>query len=91
MFITKMHSVSILDVYKRQDLEFINIFNLFLLIEDESNYEIWQEEALENQKTISRYGQNKVTLKKDGKPIDKEEWGIDVYKRQYTFLPVSTE
>ena len=64
-----------------EDLEFINIFNLFLLIEDESNYEIWQEEALENQKTISRYGQNKVTLKKDGKPIDKEEWGIEILEK----------
>lgn len=42
---------------------------------------IWQEEALENQKTISRYGQNKVTLKKDGKPIDKEEWGIEILEK----------
>ncbi|MCJ0593484.1 hypothetical protein MMJ50_12565, partial [Enterococcus cecorum] len=55
-----------------EDLEFINIFNLFLLIENESNYERWQEDALENQNIIARYGQNKVTLKKDGNPIDKE-------------------
>ena len=64
-----------------EDLEFINIFNLFLLIENESNYERWQEDALENQNIIARYGQNKVTLKKDGNPIDKEEWGIEILEK----------
>lgn len=64
-----------------EDLEFINIFNLFLLIENESNYERWQEDALENQNIISRYGQNKVILKKDGSPIYKEEWGIEILEK----------
>ncbi|PQG58765.1 bifunctional glutamate--cysteine ligase GshA/glutathione synthetase GshB, partial [Enterococcus faecium] len=41
----------------------------------------WQEDALENQNIIARYGQNKVTLKKDGNPIDKEEWGIEILEK----------
>lgn len=60
------------------DLHFMNIFNLFLLIEDESNYENWQQEALNNQNIIATHGQNDVELIKDGKSISKVEWGLEI-------------
>lgn len=61
-----------------EDLYFLQIFNLFLLMKEESDYEEWQKEGVENQNIISKYGQNNVTLKKDGNPISKEEWGLEI-------------
>ncbi|MCI9061138.1 MULTISPECIES: bifunctional glutamate--cysteine ligase GshA/glutathione synthetase GshB [Romboutsia] len=63
------------------DLYFMNIFNLFLLIEDESNYENWQQEALNNQNIIATYGQNDVELIKDGKSISKIQWGLEILNK----------
>jgi glutamate--cysteine ligase len=60
------------------DLYFLQIFNLFLLISEESDYEKWQDEGNENQKIISKLGQNNVILKKDGVSISKEQWGIEI-------------
>ncbi|MDD3242063.1 MAG: bifunctional glutamate--cysteine ligase GshA/glutathione synthetase GshB, partial [Bacilli bacterium] len=60
------------------DLCFLQLFNLFLLINEESDYDKWQEEAVENQNIISKFGQNDVMLKKDGKVISKEQWGIEI-------------
>ena len=60
------------------DLYFMNIFNLFLLIEDESDYENWQQEALSNQNIIATHGQKDVELVKDGKSISKVEWGLEI-------------
>jgi glutamate--cysteine ligase len=61
-----------------EDLYFLQIFNLFLLIQEESDYDKWQEEGVENQNIISRYGQSQVMLKKDGKAISKEQWGLEI-------------
>lgn len=63
------------------DLHFMNVFNLFLLIEDESNYENWQQEALSNQNIIATHGQNDVELIKDGKSISKIEWGLEIINK----------
>lgn len=63
------------------DLHFMNIFNLFLLIEDESNYENWQQEALNNQNIIATHGQNDVELIKDGKFIPKVQWGLEILNK----------
>lgn len=63
------------------DLYFMNIFNLFLLIEDESNYENWQQEALNNQNIIATHGQNDVELIKDGKSISKIQWGLEILNK----------
>jgi len=63
------------------DLYFMNVFNLFLLIEDESNYENWQQEALNNQNIIATHGQNDVRLIKDGKPISKVQWGLEILNK----------
>ena len=61
-----------------EDLKFLELFNIFLLIKEESNYERWQEEALENQKLIAEYGLSNIILKKDGKDIDKEDWALEI-------------
>lgn len=63
------------------DLHFINIFNLFLLIEDENDYENWQQEALNNQNTIATNGKNDVELIRDGKSISKVQWGIEILNK----------
>lgn len=60
------------------DLYFLQIFSLFLLITEESDYEDWQEEGLENQNLISRFGQNDIMLKRDGKSISKEKFALDI-------------
>ncbi len=60
------------------DLYFLQLFNLFLLINEESDYDRWQEEGVENQNTISKFGQNDVMLKKDGTLVSKEQWGIEI-------------
>ncbi|BCZ46294.1 glutathione biosynthesis bifunctional protein GshAB [Clostridium gelidum] len=60
------------------DLHFLQIFNLFLLLNEESDYDKWQEEGVENQNIISKFGQNDVMLKKDGNLISKEEWGLEI-------------
>ena len=60
------------------DLYFLQLFNLFLLIDEESDYDKWQEEGVENQNIISKFGQNDVMLKKDGELISKEQWGLEI-------------
>ena len=35
-----------------EDLKFLQIFNIYLLVKEESNFDKWQEEALENQQLI---------------------------------------
>lgn len=60
------------------DLHFLQLFNLFLLICEESDYDKWQEEGTENQNIISKFGQMDVMLKKDGNPISKEQWGLEI-------------
>ncbi len=63
------------------DLYFLQLFNLFLLIDEESDYKNWQEEGLENQNIVSKFGQNDIMLKKDNNLISKEQWGLDILER----------
>ena len=60
------------------DLYFFQIFNIFLLLEEESEYDEWQEEALENENLIAQCGLNEVMLKKDGKLVSKEKWALEI-------------
>ena len=60
------------------DLYFLQIFNIYLLIKDESDYESWQIEALENHDKISDYGLDEIILIKDGKKIPKTQWALEV-------------
>jgi glutamate--cysteine ligase len=61
-----------------EDLYFLQIFNIFLLLQEESDYDKWQEEGVENQNLISKFGQNNIMLMKDGESISKEEWGVEI-------------
>lgn len=61
-----------------EDLNFINLFTLYLLTKEESDYKSWQEEAQNNQNIISMYGQSDVVLYKDGKTISKESWALSI-------------
>lgn len=60
------------------DLYFMQLFNLYLLFKEESDYTLWQEEALENQKAIATHGQKELQLKKDGNLVLKENWGMEM-------------
>ena len=64
-----------------EDLRFINLFTLFLLNEDESDYTLWQEEALKNQLDISFKGLDNINLLRDGRSISKKEWGNYVLEK----------
>lgn len=64
-----------------EDLKFINIFTIFLLTEDEISYSAWQEEALYNQNTIARFGQQNVMLRKNGDQIFREKWALSILNK----------
>ncbi|MDA3731229.1 bifunctional glutamate--cysteine ligase GshA/glutathione synthetase GshB [Niameybacter massiliensis] len=66
---------------KLDDLYFMHLFNLFLLLEEESDYTKWQQEALKNQRCIAKYGQKENLLLREGKLVSKEEWGIEILER----------
>ena len=61
-----------------EDLNFINLFTIYLLIKEESSYKEWQEEAQNNQNIISMYGQMDVVLYKDGNTISKTDWALNI-------------
>ena len=58
------------------DLYFLQVFNLFLLLKEESNYDRWQEEAQENQYLIASLGATEIMLKRDGESGIKGKMGI---------------
>ena len=60
------------------DLYFLQIFNLFSLLDENNYWDGWQKEALENQNIIAKNGQNNVILKNNGKDIYKDQWAMDV-------------
>jgi glutamate--cysteine ligase len=60
------------------DLHFLQLFNLFLFVQPESNYDKWQEEAMENHYKIAEDGQREVLLKKDGLDISKTQWALSI-------------
>lgn len=61
-----------------EDLRFLQIFNLFMLVYEESDYDKWQEEGMYNQDIIATFGQRDINLKKDGKDISREEWSLEI-------------
>lgn len=61
-----------------EDLEFLEIFNIFLLIKEESNYSLWQQEALENQNSVAKFGKRDLKLKKNGNYISKKSWALEI-------------
>ena len=61
-----------------EDLKFLQIFNIYLLVKEESNFDKWQEEALENQQLIAVSGLKDIELKKDGKNINRIQYGLEI-------------
>ena len=60
------------------DLKFLQVFNIYLLIKEESGFENWQEEALENQQLIAVHGIDNIELKHDGKCINRIDFGLEI-------------
>lgn len=60
------------------DLRFLQVFNIYLLTKEESNFKNWQEESLENQQLIAVHGINDIELKKDGKSISRIDFGLEI-------------
>ena len=61
-----------------EDLRFLQIFNIYLLVKEESNYKNWQNEAAENQNNIAKYGLDNIDLIKDGQKISRENWSLEI-------------
>lgn len=64
-----------------EDLNFTNIFTIFLLLEEESDYKNWQEDALYNQNIIAKFGQENVMLRNNGEEISREEWSLSILNK----------
>lgn len=60
------------------DLKFLQVFNIYLLTKEESEFENWQEEALENQQLIAVHGIDNIELKHDGKCINRIDFGLEI-------------
>ena len=62
------------------DLEFLHVFMLYLLVKEESKERLtnWQEEANNNQRHIAQKGLLDVWLSRDGKEIKKVDWALEV-------------
>lgn len=60
------------------DLQFLECFNLFLLLKEEKDFNTWQEEALENQDLIAKFGKRNIRLKKNGQYISKDDWACEI-------------
>lgn len=60
----------------QDDLNFIHLFVLFLLEQEEISFEEWQQEAMENETRVAVSGlDDDVVLKNNGHPIRLEDWG----------------
>ena len=60
------------------DLYFLQLLNIYLLIKEESSYGKWQQEAVKNQHLIAKYGLENIGLIKDGEIIDRRSWGLEI-------------
>jgi glutamate--cysteine ligase len=61
-----------------EDLDFIHLFIIYLLLKEETDYTEWQQEALFNQKNIAKLGQQDVMLQKNGEEISRIQWTLDI-------------
>ena len=63
-----------------QDLEFIHVFMLYLLIKEESPNRLsnWQEEATNNQRLVAQKGLLDIWLSRDGKVVRKLDWALEI-------------
>ncbi|WP_346928526.1 bifunctional glutamate--cysteine ligase GshA/glutathione synthetase GshB [Clostridium sp.] len=61
-----------------EDLKFLEVFNLFLLLKEEDVYKMWQEESLENQNLVAKFGKKDINLKRNGEYILKSKWALEI-------------
>lgn len=61
-----------------QDLEFLHVFMLYLLIKEEQEQEDWQKEGTNNQRQMAHNGLKDIWLSRRGKEIKKTEWAIEI-------------
>lgn len=62
------------------DLKFLQIFMVYLLVKEESKYDNWQDDALKNENIISVNGQNDVYLMRDGIKIKKKLYAEEIIR-----------
>jgi glutamate--cysteine ligase len=62
------------------DMDFLHLFVLFLLLEDENDYEKWQEESLLNEELVAQFGlMDNLQLIKEGHKVSMEKWIHEIY------------
>ncbi|OON95519.1 MAG: hypothetical protein ATN36_08145 [Epulopiscium sp. Nele67-Bin005] len=78
----------------KNDFYFMHIFNLYLILKEETINTKWQEEAQQNQYNISLNGQQNIDLIKDGTTIKKADWAnqiLDEIKQLNDYLELGKE
>jgi glutamate--cysteine ligase len=61
-------------------MDFLHLFVLFLLLEDENDYEKWQEESLLNEELVAQFGlMDNLQLIKEGHKVSMEKWIHEIY------------
>jgi glutamate--cysteine ligase len=73
---------------KLKDLEFLNIFNFYLLLKEETDFADWQQEALDNQHRIADSGLANVMLSHDGVAKPKVIWGSEILREMRAIAQV---
>ncbi|NLK94433.1 MAG: bifunctional glutamate--cysteine ligase GshA/glutathione synthetase GshB [Clostridiales bacterium] len=61
-----------------EDLKFLQMFNIYLLLKDEKDYDFWQEEGLSNQTLIANYGLDDIVLENNGEKVLKSSFAISI-------------
>ncbi|MBO7719371.1 MAG: glutamate--cysteine ligase [Methanosphaera sp.] len=65
----------------QEDMDFLHLFILFLLLFEESDYDKWQEESLLNEELVAQFGQTEdLELIKDGKRVLMKDWLNLIYE-----------
>ena len=68
----------------KQDMKFLHIFLIYMLIKDESEYENWQEEAILNEEnTAEKAYDSSMRLIKDGSEIILKDWALELINEMY--------
>ena len=73
--------INVFDKYgiSKQDMDFLHIFLIYLLIKEESTYPKWQEESLINEETSSQKGYDTDSkLLKDGCKVNLLDWAKEI-------------
>ena len=63
----------------KNDMHFLHLFMIYLLIKEESDYEKWQEEALYNEEKTAEHGyEEDLKLIDDGSEISLKDWALSI-------------